>query len=290
MRQGGGGGEDVGVFGQFDNGRRAAAVFFDFVRGGVFYGVVGHGGHGDEDVVVGGACHDFAVHVLRAGGGDGFVQGGGQGGLHQAVHEGNARASGTAGAGECRAHFAAGQVGDAAHWVDGLEGGTGGDEHVFAAQGFFRPQIGQQFGQCGGLGHAPFAGFAAGQVAAFGREDGDAVGGELGDVALVGRIAPHVHVHGGRGGQRAGAGGGEVGEQVVGNAVRDFGEGVGGGGGDEEGVGFAGEADVRHAVGSRAVVGFAQNVVAAEGLEGEWGDEFGSGAAHGDAHFVPLFF
>ena len=211
-----------------------------------------------------------------------------QGYLKLPGHQHHFRPGGTAGLCQRHAHAAAGQVGDAAHGVDGFKGGAGREQHAFAGEQFGRPQIGQQFGQFGGFEHAAFAGFAAGLATAGGAEHGDAVGLQLGDVAQVGRVAPHFHVHGGGNGQRAGAGGGQGGEQVVGHAVGDFGQGVGAGGGDKEYIGLAAEADVRHAVGGVGSI-VRPYSVPAQGLEGLRRNETGSGAAHSHAHGVPLF-
>ena len=72
----------------------------------------------------------------------------------------------------------------------------------------------------------------------------DAAVAEDGEVGLGGGVVPHVDVH--RGGDDDGGGGGEVegGEEVVGDALGEFGEGGGGGGGYDEGAGGLGLGDV----------------------------------------------
>ena len=87
----------------------------------------------------------------------------------------------------------------------------------------------------GDLGEAAGAGHSAGEVAAAGFDDVDSAVAEDGEVGLGGGVVPHVDVH--RGGDDDGGGGGEVegGEEVVGDAVGEFGEGVGGGGGYDQG-------------------------------------------------------
>ncbi len=95
-----------------------------------------------------------------------------------------------------------------------------------------------------GLGHASGANHAAGEIAGAGLDDADAALAQGFEIGLGGGVLPHVDVHGG--GDEHGRGGGEVhgGEEVVGHAVRKFGQGVGGGGGDDEGVGPLGFGDV----------------------------------------------
>ena len=169
------GGEDVWVFSQFDNGRRAAAVFFQLFGAAVGHVVVSHGGHADEYVAAAYFPHYSVVHFTCA---VGMVHGhpGGQVYLKLPGHQHHFRPGGTAGLRQRHTHAAAGQIGDAAHGVDGLKGGAGREQHAFAHQQFGCPQIGQQFGQFGGFEHAAFAGFATGLAAAGGAEHGNAIG------------------------------------------------------------------------------------------------------------------
>ena len=60
------GGEDVWVFGQFDNGRRAAAVFFQLFGAAVGYMVVGYGGYADKHIAVIYFPHHGFVHFTGA--------------------------------------------------------------------------------------------------------------------------------------------------------------------------------------------------------------------------------
>ena len=64
------------------------------------------------------------------------------------------------------------------------------------------------------------------------------------EIGLGGGMLPHVDVHGR--GDEHGRGGGEIhgGEEIVGHAVGELGQDVGGGGSDDEGVGPLGFGDV----------------------------------------------
>ncbi|KAG1433140.1 hypothetical protein G6F57_022384 [Rhizopus arrhizus] len=97
--------------------------------------------------------------------------------------------------------------------------------------------------------HAAVAGFAASLFAGRGAQDADAVGAQLFDVALRGRVGPHLAVHRGRHQKRTGARQAQRGQQVIGHAVRQLRHEVGAGGGDQHGVRAAREVDVRHVVG-----------------------------------------
>ena len=149
---------------------------------------------------------------------------------------------------EREAHLARARVGDAAHRVDRLERRAGGEQHALARQHLrLRPRDdrGEDLLR---LQHAAVAGLAAGLVAGAGPEDDDAVGDELRDVALGGRVGPHLPVHRRRDEQRAFAREAQRRQQVVGVAVRELGEEVGRGGRDDDGVGAAREIDVAHRV------------------------------------------
>ena len=133
LRQPGHRGEDVGVLGQRERRRRGAAVFLDLalrVAGGA---PIGHRGGGHEHVLRRRQRQHRVVHLLRAG----HVDAAHVARRRQVHRPGHQRDLGT---GFLRrtcdgeAHLAAGQVGDAAHRVDGLERRTGGDQHAPAGQ------------------------------------------------------------------------------------------------------------------------------------------------------------
>ena len=74
----------------------------------------------------------------------------------------------------------------------------------------------------------------------------DAVGPDLRHVALRGRVAPHLPVHRRRNQQRRFARQAQRRQQVVGQAVGQLGDEVGGGRRDHDGVDAARQLDVRH--------------------------------------------
>jgi hypothetical protein len=133
------------------------------------------------------------------------------------------------GTGDGKTHLAAGKVGDAAHRVDGLEGGAGGDQHLPAPPALGR----EEGGQCAprrmllGLQHAAVAGLAAGLVAVPTAQQRRAVGHHLRQLRCV---AGWVHISrfiagassSGTGCSPA-AGQAQQAEQVVGPALRQLG-------------------------------------------------------------------
>jgi hypothetical protein len=70
---------------------------------------------------------------------------------------------------------------------------------------------------------------------------------------LRGPVVPHGAVHGGRDHDAVFEGEGEGGEKVVGDAVSDLRDGVGGGGAHEQELSPFGKLDVRHVVAGGAV-------------------------------------
>ena len=206
------------------------------------------------------------------------------------------------GAGDGEAHLAAGKVGDAAHRVDGLVGWPGTDQHMLARQHLGRKKLHQLVQQLVGFEHAAIADFAAGLLALAHVEHMDAVGLELGHVALGGGVGPHFAVHGRSHDQRHGiqrAGQAHQAEQVVGPAVQQLGHEVGTGRGHQDGIGIAGEVDVGHAVAHASAQigtgGFARIPLRAEHgppgqrLHGDGGDELHGRIGHDHLHAGPLF-
>ena len=165
-----------------------------------------------------------------------------------AIHQGDFGTCTAASARQGDAHLARRNVGDAAHRVYGFKCGTRGNHHLHAKQRFARPHIGQQIGQLCGFQHAPHADFSAGLFTRCGLKDYHAIVFELLNVAQIGRIEPHLHIHRRRDDQRAGAGGDQIADEIVGDAVRDFGDGVGRSGRNQHHIGFAREVDVGHAI------------------------------------------
>ena len=129
------------------------------------------------------------------------------------------------------------------------------------------------FDDGGRVGEAAAAGHAAGEIAAVGSNDLDVARGEDFEIGLGGRMLPHVDVHGGR--DDDGRGGGEIegGEEIVGDAVREFREDVGGGRCDDEQVGGLRGVDVLDGGVEVAVGGFGRGPEAGDDLlSGERGE------------------
>ena len=110
--------------------------------------------------------------------------------------------------------------------------------------------------------------------------------GEDFEIGLGGRMLPHIHVHGGR--DDDGRGGGEIesGQEIVGDAVREFREDIGGGRSDDEQVGGLRGVDVLDGGVEVAVGGFGRgpeagdDLVSGERGEGERLDELHGRLSH----------
>eukprot|EP01132_Coremiostelium_polycephalum_P020831 gene20832-biopygen11637 len=179
-------------------------------------------------------------------------------------------------------------VGDVAHRVDVFLGRAGGDQHVLAGQGQVLEAVGGAVGQVGGFEHAAHAHVAAGLAAGGRAENLEAAALQELGVGLGGRVAPHGLVHG-RGDRDGGVGGQyQGGQQVVGNALGQAGDQVGGGRGDQHQVGPLGQLDVAHGGFGRRVQQVEVNRVAGQGLHGQRGDEFTAATGHDHAHFGAL--
>ena len=96
------------------------------------------------------------------------------------------------------------------------------------------------------LAHATGAGFAFGQRAVVGADHRHAALAQRGDVGLRGRVQPHAVVHRRRHRDRCGRRQAQRADQVVGEAVRELGQRVGGGRRDHDAVGPARQFDVAH--------------------------------------------
>ena len=134
------------------------------------------------------------------------------------------------------------------------------------------------------LRQAAAAHILAGQHAALGRDDREAVAFQRGDVVLRDGIFQHAGVHG-RGDQlRALGGQHHGGEHVVGDAVGHFSDDVGGGRCHQDHICLLGQRDVSDLELEVTVKGVHHALVAGEGLEGERGDELGGIFGHDDLH------
>ena len=121
----------------------------------------------------------------------------------------------------------------------------GGDKNNFAGQVVAAAQrIEHRVGDGRGLSHAPRAHHAAGQFAGAGLDDANAALAQRFEIGLGGGMVPHVHVH--RGSDQHRRIGGQVhgGQKIVGDAVRKFGQDVGGGRRDHQRLGPLRLADV----------------------------------------------
>ncbi len=134
------------------------------------------------------------------------------------------------------------------------------------------------------LQHPALAGLAARLVAAAGAEHDDAVGDEPRDVALVGRVRPHLPVHRGRDEQRAVARERQRGQQIVGVTVGDLGEKVGRRRRDDDRVGAARQVDVAHPVVRAGLPQIGEHRPAGERLQRQRRDEAAGGGRHADVH------
>jgi len=107
-----------------------------------------------------------------------------------------------------------------------------------------------------------------------------AVGLQLGHIAQVGRVFPHLPVHCRHYHQRAGTGRGHGADQVVTRTVCQLENTVGSGRYDQEHVGTARHLDMRHRVVRARVPDVTVDRVAGQCLEGGRGHKAGSGLAH----------
>ena len=95
-----------------------------------------------------------------------------------------------------------------------------------------------------GGGEASCARHAAGEIAFVGIDDMNAARAQRREIFLRGGVLPHVDVHGGRDDDGSLRGEIERGEKIVGDAVREFPEDVGGGGRDEKKIDALRDGDV----------------------------------------------
>ena len=155
-----------------------------------------------------------------------------------AADENDSCAAAAGGFGQGVAHFAAGAVADEANRIEGLARAAGGDQNDFASQIVAAAQRGEhRVGDGLRLGHAAGADHAAGQIAGSGLDDAHAALAQHFKIGLGGRMVPHVDVHGRSNHDRRSGGEIQRGEKVVGDAVSELGQDVGGSGSDDERVG-----------------------------------------------------
>ena len=172
-----------------------AAVFFDFLRRRAGHAPIGHCSGGDEHAGLLDTGHDSLRHLLgRAHIHTAHTAGGGQ--AHRPGHQCDLGASLVRSPGHGKTHFAAGQIGDAAHRVNGFVGRPGGDQHALAGQGLGCKKSDQVFKELFRLEHAAVTCFAAGLKATAHAQHHGTVSLQLRQVALGGRVRVHLAVHG----------------------------------------------------------------------------------------------
>ena len=226
-----------------------------------------------------GGAHIAALRAAR----------GGQ--AHRAGHQADLGAGFVRGPGQGKTHLAAGQIGDAAHRVDSLVRGPGGDQHAPTGQHLGLKKRDQILEQLLGLEHAAVAGLAAGLVALTHAQHGGAVLAQLGHVTHRGRMGPHFAVHGRcqqQGHRFLGARQAHQAQEVVSAAMQQLGHEVGAGGRHQNRVGFAAEVDVRHVVGLAGVPLRDVDGPVAQGLHGYRGDELRGRLGHDHLHLRAL--
>ena len=179
-------------------------------------------------------------------------------------------------------------VGDVAHRVDVFLGRAGGDQHVLAGQGQVLEALGGAQRQVSSLEHAAHADVAAGLAAGRRSEHLEATALQQLSVRLGRRIAPHGLVHGRGDGDGGICGQYQGGQQVIGNALGQAGDQVGGGRGDQHQVGPFGQFDMAHGGFGRRVQQVQVNRVPGQGLHGQRRDELTAAAGHDHAHFGAL--
>ncbi len=179
-------------------------------------------------------------------------------------------------------------VADEADGVDGLAGAAGGDEHAQSAQVALALHLQAQLHlghDTVGIGHAPGAVHAAGQLARARLDHEHAPLPQERHVALRGRVFPHVGVHSRRHHDGLGEGQTHGGQEVVGDAVGHLGQRVGRRGSDDHDVGFPAVLDVGDAgIGAQLVDVVEPAGMPGEGLEGHGRHELRGGRGHDDPH------
>lgn len=150
-----------------------------------------------------------------------------------------------------KAHAAGAAVGNYAHCVNGLDGRAGRHHNGAPAQGGIG--VGQANWQLGEdvvkISQPAGAVLAAGKVSFFRPDKMVTEFAQNFDVAAGGRVGPHLLVHGRRDQQRTVGRACQGGDQVVGKAAREPGDGGGRGRRDQHNVGASHRGDMIHAVG-----------------------------------------
>ncbi|MCY1280381.1 hypothetical protein D9M69_359920 [compost metagenome] len=159
---------------------------------------------------------------------------------------------------------------------------------MLAVQGLALEAVGGEQGEVVRLEHAAEADVAAGLTAGGRAEHAQAAAGEQLEVGLGGRVAPHRLVHRRGEGDHGVGGQHQGGQQVVGLALGEACQQVGGGRGDQHQVGPARQLDVAHGGFGGGVEQVEVYRVAGQCLQGQRGDELAAALGHYHAHFGAL--
>ncbi|MNI08255.1 hypothetical protein D3C73_612820 [compost metagenome] len=208
--------------------------------------------------------------------------------MHRAGDQGDAGAGFHCGFGQGKAHFPGAVVGDVTHRVDVFLGRASGDQYVFAGQRLAFEAVSGTLGEVDGFKHAAQADVAAGLASGGGTKGLDVAAFEDLQVGLGRRIAPHGLVHCRGNGDHGIGGQHQRGQQVIGDALGQTGDQVGGGRGDQHQVGPFGQFDVAHGGFGRRVQQVQVHRVPGQCLHGQRGDELGTATGHDHAHFGAL--
>ena len=204
------------------------------------------------------------------------------------MDEGDVCAPHRGGAGYGIAHLAGGVVGQVAHRVQRLLGGAGrhGDaqpDQVLRAGNGVEDVLNEDIF----LRQAAAAHIFAGQHTALGRDDGEAVTLQRGDVVLGDRVFQHPGVHG-RGDQLRAFGREDGrGQHVVGDAVGHLGDDIGRGRCNEDDVGLFGQCNMGDLELEIPVESVHHALVAGERFKRDGGDELGGVPGHDDLDVGP---
>ena len=218
----------------------------------------------------------------------------GRGESDRTAHENDSGSSRAGLSCESVSHASTRAVGDEPYGVDRFLCGAGGDEDglgskIVRSRPSFESALGG-FDDLLQVRQPARPDHAACEIAGIRFDDGDAASGKLRHIALCRRVPPHVGVHGGRDDDGAGIGQMHGGEEVVGDAVGELRQDIGGCRSDQQQLASLSHVDVF----DRAVfyfrVGLAEQVrdhlAAGERGERERPDEALRRGGHDDLHLV----
>ena len=151
----------------------------------------------------------------------------------------------------CKSHFAARQIGNAAHWINRFVRGPGGHQNTLPRQHFGCGKSNDVIKQLVGLQHAAVTRLAAGLKANAHTQHHCPIALQLSQIALRCGVRIHFAVHGGRNQKRHSVYRScetHQTEQVIRPTVQQLGHEISATRRDDDGIGFARQIDVRHVV------------------------------------------